>query len=177
MGFESIIIFLVVVVWIAICWVKIHQKMGISGGSAFIPFYGPIFSGVYGGYTIYKHVWETKYFFIALGILIADIVFFSSGVSVFVALSWVLTIALIVFIVIIDIKLAKAFGRGVGFAMGLLFLFPIFIGILAFGEAQYKANMPQVEQIHEPHMQGGVFEERADVNVSVESNETNEPWR
>jgi hypothetical protein len=33
--------------------------------------------------------------------------------------------------------LAKVFGRGVGFGFGLLFLFPIFVMILAFGDAVY----------------------------------------
>jgi hypothetical protein len=33
--------------------------------------------------------------------------------------------------------LAKVFGRGVGFGFGLLFLSPIFIAILGFGNAQY----------------------------------------
>jgi hypothetical protein len=34
-------------------------------------------------------------------------------------------------------ELARVFGRGVGFGFGLLFLFPIFVLILAFGDAQY----------------------------------------
>jgi hypothetical protein len=33
--------------------------------------------------------------------------------------------------------LARVFGRGVGFGFGLLFLFPIFLLILAFGDAAY----------------------------------------
>ena len=33
--------------------------------------------------------------------------------------------------------LAKSFGRGIGVGFGLLFLFPIFVLILAFGDAQY----------------------------------------
>jgi hypothetical protein len=33
--------------------------------------------------------------------------------------------------------LARVFGRGVGFGFGLLFLFPIFVMILAFGDAEY----------------------------------------
>ena len=34
-------------------------------------------------------------------------------------------------------KLAKAFGKGVGFGFGLLFLTPIFYLILGFGDAEY----------------------------------------
>jgi len=33
--------------------------------------------------------------------------------------------------------ISKAFGKGVGFTLGLLFLSPIFIPILGFGSAQY----------------------------------------
>ncbi len=35
------------------------------------------------------------------------------------------------------IDLAKSFGKDTAFAVGLLFLQPIFLGILAFGKAQY----------------------------------------
>ena len=39
------------------------------------------------------------------------------------------------FIVVIDI--ARAFGKGAGFGVGLLFLAPVFYPILGFGSAQY----------------------------------------
>ena len=39
--------------------------------------------------------------------------------------------------VMVMISLAKAFGKGTGFALGLLFLSPIFIPILGFSDAQY----------------------------------------
>ena len=45
----------------------------------------------------------------------------------------------IVVSVLVAIGLAKNFGRGVGTAIGLIFLPMIFILILAFGSAQYKA--------------------------------------
>lgn len=37
-----------------------------------------------------------------------------------------------------SVNLAKAFGKSTGFALGLLFLAPIFWGILAFGDARYE---------------------------------------
>ena len=43
----------------------------------------------------------------------------------------------IVFEFILCIKLAKAFGKGTGFGIGLVFLAPIFFPILAFGKSQY----------------------------------------
>ena len=43
----------------------------------------------------------------------------------------------VIFIFILWFDLAKAFGKGAGFALGLIFLNPIFILILGFGSAQY----------------------------------------
>ncbi len=43
----------------------------------------------------------------------------------------------IAFIVAFD--LAKVFGKGAGFALGLIFLAPIFYPILAWGDARYQA--------------------------------------
>ena len=42
-----------------------------------------------------------------------------------------------VFLIMLYFKLAKAFGQGVGFVFGLLFLNPIFVAILGFGNAEY----------------------------------------
>ena len=36
-----------------------------------------------------------------------------------------------------SVKLARAFGRGIGFAIGLIFLQPIFMLILGFGSDRY----------------------------------------
>lgn len=44
----------------------------------------------------------------------------------------------IVMSVVVLYKLAKAFGKGTGFALGLIFLSPIFICILGFGSAEYE---------------------------------------
>ena len=37
----------------------------------------------------------------------------------------------------ISMKLAKVFGKNSGFGLGLAFLSPVFIPMLAFGDAQY----------------------------------------
>lgn len=42
-----------------------------------------------------------------------------------------------VFAIMLYFKLASAFGQGVGFGFGLLFLNPIFMLILGFGKAEY----------------------------------------
>lgn len=43
-----------------------------------------------------------------------------------------------VVLIIMLIALAKNFGKGTGFAMGLLFLGPIFLPVLAWGDAKYQ---------------------------------------
>lgn len=40
--------------------------------------------------------------------------------------------------VVIPVDLAKSFGKGLGFGVGLLLLGPVFAPILAFGEATYE---------------------------------------
>ena len=40
--------------------------------------------------------------------------------------------------IIVSIDLAKSFGKGTGFALGLIFFAPIFYMILAFGDATYR---------------------------------------
>jgi hypothetical protein len=44
----------------------------------------------------------------------------------------------IVVLIIVYISLARNFGKGVGFALGLIFLSFIFFPILAWGDAQYQ---------------------------------------
>lgn len=46
-------------------------------------------------------------------------------------------IAAIVLSIIQCIRLSKAFGKGVGFTFGLIFLSPIFLLILGFGNDKY----------------------------------------
>ena len=51
---------------------------------------------------------------------------------------WFFLFLLIPFAIMLPFKMAKAFGKGVGFGFGLLFLSIIFYPILAFGDAKYK---------------------------------------
>ncbi|MBX3376970.1 MAG: hypothetical protein KF678_08205 [Phycisphaeraceae bacterium] len=44
----------------------------------------------------------------------------------------------LVIAIILSIDIAKSFGKGIGFALGLIFLAPIFYCILGFGSAQYQ---------------------------------------
>ena len=48
----------------------------------------------------------------------------------------------IVLVIIVIFELAKVFGKSTAFGFGLLFLAPIFIPILALGDAVYAGRLP-----------------------------------
>ena len=113
---------------------RIFTKAGEAGWKSIIP--------VYNDYVSYKIAWQTSYFWISFVLEIA-----ASGIDQYTnshGSIWILTvlvgvIRLIVGIISIlySVKLAKAFGRGAGFAVGLIFLQPIFLLILGFGDDRY----------------------------------------
>ena len=85
----------------------IFKKAGEHGWAAIIPFYDL--------WVLFKITW-------------------GNGACMFLML---IPFANIVFAIMTDIKLARVFGKGGGFAAGLIFLEPIFLMILAFGSARY----------------------------------------
>jgi len=91
---------------------KIFVKAGEPGWAAIIPFYNL--------YVLFKITWGNGWKFLFLLIPIANIVF----------------------LIITMVKLAKAFGKSGGFAVGLIFLSVIFYCILAFDQSQYL-GVPQ----------------------------------
>jgi len=91
---------------------KIFVKAGEPGWAAIIPFYNL--------YVLFKITWGNGWKFLFLLIPFANIVF----------------------LIITMVKLAKAFGKSGGFAVGLIFLSVIFYCILAFDQSQYL-GVPQ----------------------------------
>ena len=90
---------------------RIFQKAGKPGWAAIVPIYNVVIMLQIAG----KPLWWIILLFIP--------------------------IANIVVLVLINIALAEKFGKGVGFALGLIFLSPIFWCILGFGDAQYLGGM------------------------------------
>ena len=91
---------------------KIFEKAGKPGWAAIIPFYNI--------YVLFEITWGNGWKFLFLLIPIANIVF----------------------AIITMVKLAKAFGKSGGFAVGLIFLSIIFYCILAFDKSEYL-GVPQ----------------------------------
>lgn len=101
------LIALVVSVVVLVAWWVIFSKAGQAGWKCLIP--------VYNLYIMYKIGWGNGWLFL---LLIVPIVNFVVGI-------------------ILYVKLAQAFGKGAGYAVGLIFLPVIFLPMLAFGDAQY----------------------------------------
>jgi len=86
---------------------KVFEKAGQPGWAAIIPIYNAIVLLQIAGKPIW---WILLYFIPIVSIVIAVMVMHNISVN---------------------------FGKGVGFTLGLIFLSPIFIPILAWGDAQY----------------------------------------
>ena len=109
---------------------KIYQKMGKPGWKGIIPFYNM--------YGLYDELWDKKYFWVYL---LAQAVMLNpsspSGLLFSVA-DLVLSVAMIVVVMKLYIKLAKAFGKGTGFGVLTFFFAPICLAVLGFGSAEYE---------------------------------------
>ena len=89
---------------------KPFSKAGKPGWAAIIPIYNIVILLEIAG----KPLWWIVLFFIPLANLVAGI--------------------------LISIEVAKVFGKGAGFGLGLAFLGPIFWPILGFGSAEYQGT-------------------------------------
>lgn len=124
--------FILIVGWYilqVIAYWKIFVKAGEPGWKAIIPFYNT--------YTQYKFTWNIRAFWIVLigGIVGAVLQEATDGIASLLG-SLILLIVAIFNIISLN-KLARAFGHGVGFTIGLFFLNPIFMLILGFSGDEY----------------------------------------
>jgi hypothetical protein len=107
MSIGTIIVMLVLCAFFIVCWWKVFTKAGQPGWASIIPFYNIVVMLQ----IARKPLWWLVMFLIP--------------------------IVNFVFLILFYVEFAKAFGKGTGFALGLIFLGPIFLPILAFGSAQY----------------------------------------
>lgn len=107
------VLWLVVVVLMLAALWKVFVKAGEPGWAAIVP--------IYNLYIILKIAGKPGWWLLLFLVPIVNFV-----------------IAIMVYI-----SFAQAFGKGVGFALGLLFLSPIFFPILAWGDSRYS-GVPQM---------------------------------
>jgi len=106
-GLVAIIVFLLIFIVLIVSVWKVFVKAGKPGWASLIPIYNIVVYCEICG----KPVWWVILFFIPF-------------VNFFVA-------------IILVVSIAKAFGKGTGFAIGLILLPIIFFPVLAFGDAEY----------------------------------------
>lgn len=140
---NTLTIFAALIIWlihITALW-RIFNKAGNSGWKSLIP--------VYSQYLLFRIAGKPLLFPIVFIFIIAQTflnitsVYFTNDDSRFILLAlWgiVIILGIITAIIYIDYSysLSKAFGHGIAFAFGLIFLEPLFILILAFGRSQYR---------------------------------------
>jgi hypothetical protein len=107
-GIAYLVFLLVFYALIIVANWKIFTKAGKPGWASIIPFYNL--------YVLFEIVGMNGWLFLLLCIPIVNIVM----------------------MIMLYINLAKAFGKGTGFIIGLIFLPNIFTLILAFGSSQYQ---------------------------------------
>lgn len=114
---------------------RLFEKAGEKGWKALIP--------IYDLYILTKLCWDTKYFWVLLVASLASGFISSFDVngeqvglfSVMVALC--VGVYSIFYTVFLYVREARSYGKGEGFAIGLVFLNTIFSCILAFGKSKY----------------------------------------
>ena len=111
-GTAGTVISLALGVFMIVALWKLFTKFGEPGWKAIIPFYNI--------WIEFKYIW-------------------GKGAAMFLLL---IPVVNLVIAIILCVKEARAFGKGGGFAVGLVFLPIIFVPILAFGDAKYQGAQP-----------------------------------
>ncbi len=116
-----------VIAFLLVCEMKIMKKKGLNGARVLIPFFGQ--------YLFYKHAADMG--LLVWVLLIAAALAVASG---FLSLYFTgfFVILILFFHFLFCINLAYAFGRKTAYGFGLTFLCPVFLGMLAFGKAQFE---------------------------------------
>ncbi|MDO5573544.1 MAG: DUF5684 domain-containing protein [bacterium] len=136
MGSTFSVINLIMTVLMLVGMWKVFVKAGEKGWKAIIP--------LYNYHVLYKICWKPIFFWLgSLAGIVGIVLYFMSG-GKFGILIILYTIAMLISLVLVIkawVKLAKAFGHGVGFAIGLLLLTGIFLMILGFDGSEYQPEV------------------------------------
>lgn len=124
----NIVVAIIIYIISAIANWKIFTKANVEGWKGLIPFYN--------GYILYKISWKTIYFFLTYILVFAGSLITDKTPVI----ALILYIAWAVISATEQYKLAKAFGHGIGFTIGLILLNPIFMLILGFDKSEYIGN-------------------------------------
>ncbi len=142
-----VIIAIAILLVVASC--KIFVKMGRKWWEAIIPFYN--------AYVMAEMIFGNGLWFLCS---------FASFIPV------VGYIVILLYTIISCLRLSNSFKKGTGFGIGLIFLSPIFMLILAFGDAEYEPLAPfEISHPFDFNPAGYTDATYTDVNTSASSTE------
>lgn len=117
---------------------SLFKKANVAGWKSIIP--------IYSDYKMFDIVWETKYFWmnIGLSVVYGVLMYLVQNVitaGVFFIVLTIFRLIVLFFSCMIEYffcrHIAFSYGKGTGFAFGLFFLYPIFILILGLGSSRF----------------------------------------
>lgn len=127
-GFAVLIVLgLVAAIVVLIAKYKLFKKMNVSGWKSLIP--------MVNNYVQMEATGVDQRWLL--------IVTFGSCASIIPVIgSLAYAVAMIYFAILMNVSLARSFGKSDGFAVGLILLSPVFLCILAFGSSEYVGKKP-----------------------------------
>ncbi len=153
--FVGIISLAVLVLTYVAMW-KMFEKAGEPGWAAIVPFYN--------AYVLFKISWGNGWYFLlsVIPTILYEIVYFSFYANIIrhgifnsfdssyyasnaIGMGFLMILlgaGMLAVTIILCIKLAKVYGQGGGFACGLIFLYPIFLCIIAFSKNIFYVGIP-----------------------------------
>ncbi len=127
LGFFGLIWYILLVIGL---WM-LFEKAGEAGWKALIP--------LYNFYILFKIAQVGPLFWIEAGCLLLAALSYSLAhiLFLFYPMGWIFSIGALVLQLMMWYRLSVLFGHGVGYALGLWILNPIFVMILGFGSSRY----------------------------------------
>ena len=130
-GLVGEILYLVMILIEFIALIKMYRKIGVSPLVILLP--------IYNFYVFFKAFGVRKWFWAIVGLYAATFACALGGIAmpILYVVSFVTCFAVLVATIRFIYNMARSFGKGFGFFLGLLIATPIFYFILAFGKAEY----------------------------------------
>lgn len=133
LAFAALFYVLFLVIYFVLCVIArwgLFQKMGEAGWKSLIPFYSD--------YVLFRRVWNVSIYWVWL--ILSLFTLFYGGEETHSFLFTLMGILLFLLNAYKCYNLSRAFGKGIGFTIGLILLEPIFTMILSFGSSVYYGN-------------------------------------